>query len=77
MVFIGMDHGTTGISFCLMDDDGDIIVSEDVEENEISDIETFAATLNRNCFKGAVNFIITVILAHNPYARIVIVSDYN
>ena len=43
----------------------------------ISDIETFAATLNRNCFKGAVNFIITVILAHNPYARIVIVSDYN
>ena len=25
MVFIGMDHGTTGISFCLMSDDGDII----------------------------------------------------
>ena len=25
MVFIGMDHGTTGISFCLMSDEGDII----------------------------------------------------
>jgi putative methanogenesis marker protein 12 len=25
MVFIGMDHGTTGISFCLMSDDGEII----------------------------------------------------
>ena len=25
MVFIGMDHGTTGISFCLMSDDGKII----------------------------------------------------
>lgn len=25
MVFIGMDHGTTGISFCLMSDEGDVI----------------------------------------------------
>ena len=25
MVFIGMDHGTTGISFCIMSDDGNII----------------------------------------------------
>ena len=25
MVFIGMDHGTTGISFCIMSHDGDII----------------------------------------------------
>ena len=25
MVFIGMDHGTTGISFCIMSDDGDVI----------------------------------------------------
>ena len=25
MVFIGMDHGTTGISFCIMSDDGDIV----------------------------------------------------
>lgn len=25
MVFIGMDHGTTGISFCIMSGDGDVI----------------------------------------------------
>ena len=25
MVFIGMDHGTTGISFCLMSDEGNVI----------------------------------------------------
>ena len=25
MAFIGMDHGTTGISFCIMSDDGDVI----------------------------------------------------
>jgi putative methanogenesis marker protein 12 len=25
MAFIGMDHGTTGISFCIMSDDGDIL----------------------------------------------------
>ena len=24
MVFIGMDHGTTGISFCIMSDEGDV-----------------------------------------------------
>jgi hypothetical protein len=43
----------------------------------VGDVGAFAATLNRNCFKGAVNFIITIILRHNPYARIVVVSDYN
>lgn len=25
MVFIGMDHGTTGISFCILSDEGDVI----------------------------------------------------
>ena len=25
MVFIGMDHGTTGISFCIMSDEGDVM----------------------------------------------------
>ena len=25
MVFIGMDHGTTGISFCIMSDNGDVV----------------------------------------------------
>ena len=25
MVFIGMDHGTTGISFCILSDEGDVV----------------------------------------------------
>ena len=43
----------------------------------IGDLESFAASLNRNCFKGAMNFLITVILRYNPYARIAIIGDYN
>lgn len=43
----------------------------------ITDKAAFAASLNRNCFKGAMNFLITVILTYNPYARIAIVGDYN
>lgn len=43
----------------------------------ITNLSAFAATLNRNCLQGAMNFLITVILRYNPYARIVIVSDYN
>lgn len=43
----------------------------------ITDKAAFAASLNRNCFKGAMNFLITLILSYNPYARIVIISDYN
>lgn len=43
----------------------------------ISDIDAFAASVNRNCLQGALNFLITVILSRNPYARIALVSDYN
>ena len=44
MVFIGMDHGTTGISFCLMDDDENIldifkIDREDSKSGKVSAIE--------------------------------------
>ena len=39
-------------------------------------LEEFAASVNRNCFKGSVNFIITLILSHNPQARIVFISNY-
>ena len=44
MVFIGMDHGTTGISFCLMDDDEKIldifkIGREDSKNGKVSAIE--------------------------------------
>ena len=43
----------------------------------ITDLPGFAASLNRNCFQGACNFLITLILRYKPYARIVIVSHYN
>jgi hypothetical protein len=43
----------------------------------ITNKASFAATLNRNCFRGAMNFIITVILSYNSHARIIIVSDYD
>ena len=39
-------------------------------------LEEFAASVNRNCFKGSVNFILTLILTHNPHARIVFISNY-
>lgn len=43
----------------------------------ITDLPAFAASLNRNCFIGAANFLITLILRYKPYMRIVFVSDYN
>lgn len=45
--------------------------------SKIGDIENFVASLNRNCYIGATNFLITLIYRYNPRARIVIVSDYN
>ena len=39
-------------------------------------LSSFVASLNRNCFIGAVNFIMTVILARNPKARFVFISNY-
>ena len=44
MVFIGMDHGTTGISFCIMSQDGEIIDifkidREDSKSGKVSAIE--------------------------------------
>lgn len=45
--------------------------------SKVGNINQFASTLNRNTFKGAMNFIITLILRYNPRARIIIVSEYN
>lgn len=39
-------------------------------------LQEFAASVNRNCYKGAVNFIVTLILKNNPQARIVFISNY-
>ena len=55
MVFIGMDHGTTGISFCLMDDDEKIldifkIGREDSKNGKVSAIEE----LSKRCDLGSV-----------------------
>ena len=43
----------------------------------ITDLPAFAASLNRNCFIGATNFLLTLILRYKPYMRIIFVSDYN
>ena len=45
--------------------------------SKIPNLSDFAASVNRNCFIGAMNFIITLIYRYNPKARIVIVGDYN
>ena len=45
----------------------------DIPQNRF---EEFVASVNRNCFKGAVNFILTLILKNNPHARIVFISNY-
>lgn len=42
-----------------------------------SNIAEFAASVNRNSFQGAMNFLITLILTYNPYARIIVISDYD
>ena len=36
----------------------------------------FIASVNRNCYIGAVNFIVTLILKYNPHARILFISNY-
>ena len=41
-----------------------------------SNIASFAASLNRNCYIGSINFIVTVILSWKPKARIVFISNY-
>ena len=38
--------------------------------------DDFVASINRNCYKGAMNFILTLILSHNPHARVVFISNY-
>lgn len=41
-----------------------------------ADKAAFVASLNRNCYKGAVNFIVTLILKYKPTSRIVFISNY-
>lgn len=56
MVFIGMDHGTTGISFCIMSHDGDIIDifkidREDSKNGRVSAIEELAKRIDLKTVK--------------------------
>lgn len=46
---------------------------DDIPEAERS---SFVASVNRNCYIGAVNFLITLILSKNPHARIVFITNY-
>jgi len=46
MVFIGMDHGTTGISFCIMSDDGEVV---DVFKLEGKKVNRAKYQLLKNC----------------------------
>lgn len=51
MVFIGMDHGTTGISFCIMSNEGEIIDifkigREDSKQGKVSAIEEISKRID-------------------------------
>ena len=56
MVFIGMDHGTTGISFCVMSHDGEIIDifkidREDSKNGRVSALEELSKRVNLDSVK--------------------------
>ena len=56
MVFIGMDHGTTGISFCLMSQDGEIIDifkidREDSKSGRVSALEELSKRIDLSSVK--------------------------
>ncbi len=56
MVFIGMDHGTTGISFCLMSNDGEIIDifkidREDSKSGKVSAIDELSKRVDLSSVK--------------------------
>lgn len=42
-----------------------------------SKLDSFVCSLNRNCYYGALNFIVTVILHHNPRARFMVIGNYS
>ena len=48
-----------------------------LENVKPSELDNLVCSLNRNCYYGALNFICTVILHHNPRARIFVISNYS
>ena len=47
---------------------------DNIEPNKLDD---FVCSLNRNCYYGALNFLVTVILVHNPRARFMVIGNYS
>ena len=42
-----------------------------------SQLDDFVCSLNRNCYYGALNFMTTLILVHNPQARFMMIGNYS
>ena len=40
-------------------------------------LDEFVCSLNRNCYYGALNFMTTLILVHNPQARFMMIGNYS
>ena len=40
-------------------------------------LDDFVCSLNRNCYYGALNFMTTLILVHNPQARFMMIGNYS
>ena len=40
-------------------------------------LDDFICSLNRNCYYGALNFMTTLILVHNPQARFMMIGNYS
>ncbi len=47
---------------------------DNIDPNKLDD---FVCSLNRNCYYGALNFLVTVILVHNPRARFMVIGNYS
>ena len=52
-----------------------ISVMGEISAIPVSKLDDFIASINRNCFIGAVNFLCTYILSKNPRARIVFIGN--
>ena len=42
-----------------------------------SQLDDFVCSLNRNCYYGALNFLTTLVLVHNPQARFMMIGNYS
>ena len=47
------------------------------ENIDPSKLDDFVCSLNRNCYYGALNFIVTLVMVHNPRARFMMIGNYS